>query len=62
MAFIALFSLLIIGLVHFAPIIIEKFTIVDEYLPRDIERQYRELQDTRGRQPGQPDIATPQAK
>ena len=55
---ITVFDALIIGLAHFTPVIIEKFTIIDEYLPRDIERQYWELQDTRKQQPGKPDSTT----
>ena len=62
MIVITVFAALIIGLAHFAPDIIQKFTIVDEYLPRDIERQYWELQDTRSKQPVKPDSATPKTK
>ncbi|HQG35426.1 MAG TPA: hypothetical protein PK175_11170 [Syntrophales bacterium] len=62
MIIITIIAVLVIGIAHFAPVIIEKFTIVDEYLPRDIERQYWELQDTRNRQPAKQDIATPLAK
>ncbi|HNY72608.1 MAG TPA: hypothetical protein PLB95_06730 [Syntrophales bacterium] len=62
MVVITVFSLLIIGLAHFTPVIIDKFTIVDDYLPRDIERQYWELQDTRRQQPVNPTTTTPQAK
>jgi len=62
MILITVFAALIIGLAHFAPVIIQKFTIVDEYLPRDIERQYWELQDTRTKQPAKPNFTNPKAK
>ena len=62
MLVITFFCILIMAVVHFSPVIIQKFTIVDEYLPRDIERQYWELQDTRKQQSGKPETAIPKPK
>jgi len=62
MLIITMFAILIMAVVHFSPMIIQKFTIVDEYLPRDIERQYWELQDTRKQQSGKPETTIPKPK
>ncbi|MFA6411106.1 MAG: hypothetical protein WCW53_00310 [Syntrophales bacterium] len=45
MLIITFFCILVMAVVHFSPIIIQKFTIVDEYLPRDLDRHYMEMQD-----------------
>jgi len=45
MLVITVFSILVLAIVHFAPLIIQKFTIVDEYLPQDLDRQYRQYKD-----------------
>ncbi len=52
MAIITLFCIIVMIIIHLSPVIIKKFTIVDEYLPQDIERKYFELQDKRSQQPG----------
>jgi len=47
MLVIMIFCILVMAVVHFSPMIIQKFTIVDEYLPRDLDRQYMEMQNIR---------------